>query len=115
MATRSLLKSKTPPSRPTFLRSAATLSGVLIALGCAGPVFAQAQHSSKDDMARCQQLYGAYSKYSGRVNYSHPVDVDMALEDCRKGNFTAGIAGLTGALQRAAIPVPPVETAATPR
>ena len=103
-------------SRPTFLRSAATLSGALIALGCASPVIAQTQSQSpKEDMARCSQLYGTYSKYSGRQNYSHAVDVDTALEDCRKGNFAAGIAGLSAALQRAGIPIPPVETASNAR
>jgi hypothetical protein len=114
MTSLSLLKSQTAPSRPTLLRSMAALSGVFIALGSASPAPAQTP-SSQDDMARCTQLYGTYSKYSGRVNYNHPVDVDAALEDCRKGKFSAGIAGLTAALKRAAIPVPPVETAASPR
>lgn len=100
---------KTLTSRPVFLRSAAMLSGVLIVLGSAGPAIAQTQ-SPKADMARCSQLYGAYSKYSGRVNYSHPVDVDAALEDCRKGKFAAGVAGLTAALQRAGIPLPSERT-----
>lgn len=114
MTSLSLLKSQTPPSRPTLLRSMAVLPGVLIALGSVGPALAQTQ-SPKDDMARCNQLYGTYSKYSGRVNYNHPADVDAALEDCRKGKFSAGIAGLSEALKRAAIPLPPVETAASQR
>jgi hypothetical protein len=104
-------KAKTHPSRRAFPRTTTILSSILVVLGSASPVLAQAP---KDGMARCDQLYSAYSRYSGRVNYSHPVDVAMALEDCRKGNFAAGIAGLTGALQRAAIPVPPVQTAASP-
>lgn len=100
---------KTLASRPVFLRSAAMLSGVLIVLGSASPSIAQTP-SPKADMARCNQLHGAYSKYSGRVNYMHSVDVDVALEDCRKGKFAAGVAGLTVALQRAGIPIPPDRT-----
>lgn len=111
MTTHSLLNSKSPAARSTLHRSLTALASVVIALGAAS--FANAQEPSpKEGMARCDQLYGAYSRYSGRVNYSHPVDVDVALENCRKGNFTAGIAGLTAALQRAAIPIPPVESAA---
>ena len=101
---------KTLASRPVFLRSAATLSGVLIVLGSASSGIAQTP-SPKEDMARCSQLYGAYSKYSGRVNYDHPVSVDAALADCQKGKYSAGIAGLTAALQRAGIPVPSGGTA----
>ncbi len=98
------------------IKTLAILSGVLIALGGASPAIAQTpSQQPKEDMARCSQLYGAYSKYSGRQNYSHSVDVDVALEDCRKGNFAAGIAGLSAALQRAGIPIPPVETAANTR
>ena len=100
---------KTLSSRPAFLRSAAMLSGVLIVLGSAGPSIAQTP-PPKADMARCNQLHGVYSKYSGRVNYMHSADVDNALEDCRKGKFAAGVAGLTVALQRAGIPVPPEQT-----
>ena len=34
----------------------------------------------------------------------------MALEDCQKGNVTAGIATLKRALERAQIPVPPADS-----
>jgi hypothetical protein len=37
----------------------------------------------------------------------------MALEECRKGDTTAGIADLKSILQRGRIPLPATETAAT--
>jgi hypothetical protein len=37
----------------------------------------------------------------------------MALEHCRKGEFSVGVAQLKRALQRQQLPIPPVESAAT--
>jgi hypothetical protein len=37
----------------------------------------------------------------------------MALENCRKGNVASGVAALKRVLERAQIPIPPAETAAS--
>lgn len=66
-------------------------------------------------MARCQQLYGLFSRHNSD-GYARPLDARMALEDCQKGNVSAGIASLKRALDRAQIAIPPAEasTAAQP-
>ena len=66
-------------------------------------------------MARCQQLYGLFSRHNSD-GYARPLDARMGLEDCQKGNISAGIATLKGALGRAQIAIPPAEstTAAQP-
>jgi hypothetical protein len=61
-------------------------------------------------MARCQQLYGLLSRHN-TDGYARPLDARMALEDCQKGNITAGVATLKRALERAQIPIPPTESA----
>jgi hypothetical protein len=96
----------------SLLRSAAALSTTLLAIGLAGPVFAQ---SPTADLAECQRLYGQWSRYNGTSAYGKMLTADTAIEECRKGNTQAGIADLKRALQRANIPLPPSETAATPR
>ena len=92
--------------------AAAALSGAVLAVGLASPVFAQ---SAKADLAECQRLYGQWSRYNGTSAYAKNAGADIAYEECRKGNTEAGVADLKRALQRANIPVPPSETAATPR
>jgi hypothetical protein len=65
-------------------------------------------------MARCQTLYGLYNKYeaNGRGATSAPnVEIAAAFSECQKGNYKAGVAGLTKALERQRIPVPSVEAA----
>jgi hypothetical protein len=96
----------------TQLRGLAALSGALLALGVAGPVFAQA---AKADLAECQRLYGQWSRYNGTSAYAKNSGADIAYEECRKGNTEAGIADLKRALGRANIPVPPSESAGAPR
>ena len=64
-------------------------------------------------MARCQQLFGLYSRHN-TDGYARPLDARMALEDCQKGNVAAGIATLKSALERAQIPIPPADVAQTP-
>ncbi len=91
----------------SLLRSAA-VSGALLAIGLAGPALAQ---SSKDDLARCQTLYGQWSRYNGTSAYGKMLTADAALEECRKGNTTAGIADLKRVLERSNIPLPASETA----
>lgn len=59
-------------------------------------------------MARCQQLFGLWSRHN-TDGYAKPLDARMGLEDCQKGNITAGIATLKRSLERAQIPIPPAE------
>ncbi|MBS0520227.1 MAG: hypothetical protein JSR90_16140 [Proteobacteria bacterium] len=93
--------------RSIYLK-AATVSGLAIALGATAPAFAQ---SANDRMVECQQLYDTWSKYNGSSKYGNPGAPDVALQDCRKGNYAAGIAYLKDALHRNAIPDPTSETA----
>ena len=95
----------------SLFQSAAALGGCAIALGFAAPAFAQ---SPSESMAECRQLYGMWSKYNGTSSYSKNVGPEMALEDCRKGNYTAGIGQLRQILQNNGIPVPPSQTATVP-
>ena len=103
-----------------FLHVAAILSSAIVAIGYAGPVSADtpssertllAQASGEDTMARCQQLFGLWSRHN-TDGYARPVDARMALEDCQKGNIASGVATLKRALERAQIPVPPAESVA---
>ena len=64
-------------------------------------------------MARCQQLFALYDRHNSD-GYARPLEARMALEDCRKGNVASGVAALKRALERAQIPVPPVDTATAP-
>jgi hypothetical protein len=136
MTTYSLSTPKIAVSRPNFLPVAAMLSSVIVAIGYAGPVSADprsggarsaatvnspspertllAQASGDDTMARCQQLFALYDRLNSD-GYARPLDARMALEDCQKGNVSAGVATLKRALERAQIPIPPeAATAAEP-
>lgn len=79
------------------------LAGAIVLAARSGPVFAQA---GEDNMARCQQLYSLWAKHNGTSPYGKVLDADMGLEQCRKGNYTAGVAQLKGLLQSQQIPVP---------
>jgi hypothetical protein len=104
-----------------FLHVAAILSSAIVATGYAGPVSADprsvpertllAQAASEDTMARCQQLFGLWSRHN-TDGYAKPLDARMAMEDCQKGNYASGVASLKRALERAQIPVPPAEAVA---
>ena len=98
-------------SKRSPFQSVAALAGCAVALGFAAPVFAQ---SPSESMAECRQLYGAWSKYNGTSAYSKNVGPEMALEDCRKGNYSAGIGQLRQILQNNGIPTPPSQTATVP-
>ncbi len=85
------------------------LAGVAIVVGGASVTFAQA---SEENMTRCQQLYGLWSKHNGTSGYGKVLDADMGIEHCRKGEYAKGVAQLKAVLNRQQIPVPPaVETA----
>jgi hypothetical protein len=100
---------------------AAILSSAIVAIGFAGPVSADprstpehtllAQAASEDTMARCQQLFGLWSRHN-TDGYAKPLDARMAMEDCQKGNYAAGVASLKRALERSQITVPPAEAVA---
>jgi len=60
-------------------------------------------------MARCQQLFGLWSRHN-TDGYAKPLDARIAMEDCQKGNYAAGVASLKRALERAQIAVPPAES-----
>jgi hypothetical protein len=99
-------------SSSSYFRNVAMLAGAAVVLGLASPGFAQTPNPG-NDQARCQVLYGQWTKYNGGSAYSKQLDADTAAEQCRKGNTTAGIADLTRILERARIPVPQTETATT--
>src|SRR4030095_15460423 len=98
---------------------AAILSSAIVAIGFAGTASADprsapehtllAQAASEDTMARCQQLFGLWSRHN-TDGYAKPLDARMGLEDCQKGNIASGVAALKRALERAQIPVPPTES-----
>ena len=104
-----------------FLHVAAILSSAIVTIGYAGPVSADtpssertllaqtSQASTEDTMARCQQLFGLWSRHN-TDGYAKPLDARMGLEDCQKGNFASGVAALKRALERAQIPIPPTES-----
>ena len=132
MTTYSLPEPKVAVSRSNFLHVAAILSSAILAMGYAGPVSADslsadtktnatvnstpsertlpAQAAGEDTLARCQQLFGLYDRHNSD-GYARPLDARMALADCQKGNIASGVAALKRVLERAQIPVPPVETA----
>jgi hypothetical protein len=106
--------------RSNFLHAAAILSATF-ALGYAVPASADspsagngsaatvpAQAPNENTMARCEQLYGLWSKHN-TDGYAKPLDARMALEDCQKGNIPAGVASLKRSLQRAQIAIPPAD------
>lgn len=100
-------------SKRSLFQCTVALAGSVVALGLAAPAFAQSP-SASESMAECQQLYGQWSKYNGTSSYSKNVRPEMALESCRKGNYTAGIGELRQILQNNGIPVPPSQTATVP-
>ena len=112
MTTYSLPTPKPAVARSSFLHGAAILASAIIAIGHAGAVSADplpAQASGEDTMARCQQLYGLWSRHN-TDGYARPLDARMALEDCQKGNVASGVAALKRILERAQITIPPTET-----
>jgi hypothetical protein len=75
---------------------AAMLASAIVAIGHAGAVSADplpAQASGEDTLARCQQLYGLWSRHN-TDGYARPLDARMGLQDCQKGNIAAGVATL---------------------
>jgi hypothetical protein len=88
------------------------LAGAFVAVAWAGPVLAQGGQAGEDNMPRCQQLYSLWAKHNGTSAYGKVIDADMALEQCRKGQYAAGVSTLKSVLQRGQIPVPPAPSVA---
>src|ERR1044072_6047549 len=103
MTTYSLPAPMLAAARSNFLHVAAIVSSAIVAFGHAGPVSAEsrsvdgathlAQATGEDTMARCQQLYGLWSRHH-TDGYARPLDARMGLEDCQKGNVPPGAATL---------------------
>ena len=103
------------------LVAAAAVSAVLAALACISTASAQTTpgqpttipQDSKNDMARCSQLFSARSRYHANgSNYSaQDTEAELALEQCKAGRVDAGVASLESLLRQNRIPVPPAETA----
>lgn len=81
-----------------------------IALLLATPAAAQAP---ADDLARCEQLYVQYERYSNTGGESRQgsssfsaLEVRSALEDCRRGNTKQGIAILERKLRNLGFRIP---------
>jgi len=67
----------------------------------AAPAWAQAPNPAQSaDLARCENLYALYARYSNTGGESRSgsalsaLDASSALADCRRGNTQAGIAVL---------------------
>ena len=88
------------------------LAGAIVAVAWAGPVLAQGGQAGEDNMARCQQLFSLWAKHNGTSAYGKVLDADMALEQCRKGQYATGVAQMKSVLQRQQIPVPPAPSLA---
>jgi hypothetical protein len=91
-----------------LLRTAAIVASAIVAIGHVGSASAQSA-SSEDTLARCQQLFSLWSRHN-TDGYAKPLDVRMALEECQKGKIASGVATLKRALERAQIPIPPVDS-----
>jgi hypothetical protein len=118
MTTYSPPLSKAAVPRSTFFHATALL-GAIVAIAYAGPASADsptvdnksaATAPGEDTMARCQQLFGLWSRHT-TDGYARPLDARMALEDCQKGNVAAGVATLKRTLEREQIAIPPADGA----
>jgi hypothetical protein len=98
---------KTTASRRRALRTAALLAVLAGTLGQALPA------KASGDMARCQELYGAWQRYKGVSTNSSGRDVQSqaALQECRNGRVEAGITQLEQLLKDDRIPLPQVSSA----
>jgi len=108
------------PPRAASSLAASLITGLALVLGSLGPAYAGAgsdqsstPQRSASDMRRCQQLYDAWTHYVDTAANTRSAAWGAALEDCRKGNTTAGIATLTRAFESARLPLPAVEAAGT--
>ena len=77
----------------------------VVAFGLAFSAAAQAQ---SDDAAYCAELSDLYRRYLGNIDERQFPDVaaSVAIEECRKGNFAAGIPVLEQKLRNARFTLP---------
>jgi len=114
-------------SRSNFFCAATALSVMVATVACIEPVSANplsigdssseatdVAQASPDGMARCQQLYGTWSRYKANSTNGSGRDIQsqVALQNCRDGHFDIGTAELERLLQADRIPVPPKQSAA---
>lgn len=103
------------------LLAAAAISATVAALACLSTASAQTQtqtsQNAKADMARCSLLHSTRSHYhaNGSEPSAQDVQAELALEQCKSGQYEAGIATLEGLLRSKGIPVPPPEATAQSR
>lgn len=75
------------------------IASIVLALGIvAAPAWAQAPSQAPSaDLARCENLYALYARYSNTGGESRSgsalsaLEASSALADCRRGNTQAGI------------------------
>ena len=67
--------------------------------------------ASPELMARCTQLYMLWVRYEPILTIIHTGDKarsELALDDCQRGRYEAGLQELEKLLRRGRIPIPPV-------
>ena len=88
------------------LRSIACVMALaVIATGCTS-----VPPASPKLMARCMQLYDLWQRYGHHVTFHHTgqrARAELALIDCKKGQYEAGLQEFATLLQRNRIPIPP--------
>jgi hypothetical protein len=92
--------------KPGMKFASSVLSGVVLL----APFAAFPAKAAGDDLAYCMTLYDMAVKYRGRaIQGESKPDLDMvvALEQCRNGDTTAGIATLEHKLRDGRINLPP--------
>ncbi len=67
-----------------------------------------AQATGENTAARCQQLSSLFPPTP--TAFPHPIEVDAAVEDCRKGHYPPRLPAPKRSLTRE-IPIPATETA----
>src|SRR6266404_2032776 len=75
-----------------------------------GPDLTGDTRTPSELMARCNELYGLWGKYEAHgiaTSSNQDTAAEVALSDCRRKDFTAGIAALEHLLDRDKIPFPP--------
>jgi hypothetical protein len=82
----------------------ASLAVLAAASACSSPAL-----PSPELMARCTKLYALWFRYEQHPTYHHTgqrAHAELALYDCQKGDYEAGIAELERLLRRGKFPVP---------
>lgn len=81
----------------------------LVALVAVGSACSSALPPLPKLMARCTKLYALWFRYEQHPTFHHTGQrsrAELALYDCRKGNYEPGIPELGRLLRRGRIPLP---------